>query len=450
VKTRSAMLAMVLALPLAAGCGGGATGERDAAVQLLVFGSPEELGAYRTLVQAYERARPGGRVQLVEASDRTDLITRLSTSIAGGEPPDVFLMNYRFYGQFAAKGAIEPVGERLRSSTVIKASDLYPTAMEAFRWRGEQLCMPQNVSSLAVYYNRDLFARYGVPEPRPGWKWNDMVATAAALTRDANGVTVVRPPSEEGESEGTESEAAARRVATYGLGVEPSIIRLAPFVWSNGGEIVDNPQRPTRFTLDTPQAREALGNLVALRLTDGAVPTDEEVEAEDDESRFVNGRLAMLLSSRRATTTFRTIKDFDWDVAPLPIYDRQVGILHSDAYCITRGARDKDAAWRFVEYAMSAEGQRIIAATGRTVPSHMEVSRSAAFLDPANPPRQAQVFLDAIPTVRAMPTVSTWPEIEDAVQGILENALYRGDPLDAVIRDIDQQTRPLFARAEGP
>jgi multiple sugar transport system substrate-binding protein len=137
-------------------------------------------------------------------------------------------------------------------------------------------------------------------------------------------------------------------------------------------------------------------------------------------------------------------------VAPLPIYDRQVGILHSDAYCVTRGARDKDAAWRFVEYAISAEGQRIVAATGRTVPSHIEVSRSNAFLDATKPPRRAQVFLDAIPTVRAMPTVSTWPEIEDAVAGILENALYRGDPLVGVVRDVDERTRPLFARGEGP
>jgi len=158
----------------------------------------------------------------------------------------------------------------------------------------------------------------------------------------------------------------------------------------------------------------------------------------------------MLLSSRRSTTTFRTITQFDWDVAPLPVYDRQVGILHSDAYCITRGSRNKDAAWRFVEYAASADGQRTIAATGRTVPSNIEVSRSSAFLDPAKPPRHAQVFLDAVPTVRAMPTISTWPEIEDVVAGILENALYRGDRLDDAIRQIDEQTRPLFARGEGP
>jgi multiple sugar transport system substrate-binding protein len=429
------------ALALLSGCSGPIGADDPAStVKLLVFGAPEELNAYRTLVGAYEKAHPGSTVLLVQAGDRSDLITRLSTSIAGGQPPDVFLMNYRFYGQFAARNAIEPLDSRLRTSDRVKLSDLYPTAVDAFRWRGQQLCLPQNVSSLAVYYNRTLFAKYGVPEPRDGWAWNDMLASASALTRDASGAVVV----------GTETEGTAKRVATYGLGVEPSIIRLAPFVWSNGGEIVDNQQRPTRFTLNTPQAREALTNLVDLRRRFGVVPTDEEVEAEGDEARFTNGRLAMLLSSRRSTTTLRTIKDFDWDVAPLPIYDRQAGILHSDAYCITRGAPQKEAAWRFVEYALSAEGQRIVAATGRTVPSHMGVSRSAAFLDPAQPPRRAQVFLDAVPTVRAMPTVSTWPEIEDVVAGVLENALYRGDKLDDVIRGIDEQTRPLFARAEAP
>jgi multiple sugar transport system substrate-binding protein len=437
------MLAAALAATLAVtGCGDGSGdgGGGRGPIQLLVFGAPEELAAYRTLVGAYQKAHPGATVQLVEASDRTDLITRLSTSVAGGQPPDVFLMNYRFYGQFAAKDAVEPVDQRLRDSTVVDAGDFYPAVMNAFTWRGRQLCMPQNVSSLAVYYNRDLFTKYRVPEPPAGWTWNDMLAAATALTRDAAGRQVTT----------VESEGAAAPVAVYGLGIEPSIIRLAPFVWSNGGEIVDDPRSPKRFTLDTPQAREALRNLVDLRLAYGVVPTDEEVEAEDDESRFVNGRLAMLMSSRRSTTTFRTITAFDWDVAPLPIYDRQVGILHSDAYCITRGSRDKDAAWRFVEYAASAEGQRTIAATGRTVPSNIEVSRSSVFLDPAKPPRNAQVFLDAIPTVRAVPTISTWPEIEDVVAGILENALYRGDRLDDVIRQIDEQTRPLFARGEGP
>ena len=434
--------AAVLCAALAAGCGssGGTGDDPSGPVRLLVFGAPEELAAYRTLADAYTKKHPDRRVQLVEASDRKDLLARLSTSIAGGEPPELFLMNYRFYGQFAVKDVIEPLDDRIAASAEVDPADYYPVAMDAFRWRGRQLCLPQNVSSLAVYYNRTLFEKYGVALPKPGWTWNDMLTTATALTRDAAG----------GVIRGTESEGAARRPAVHGLGIEPSVIRLAPFVWSNGGEIVDDPARPTRLTLDAPAAREALKNLIDLRLAYGVVPTDEEVESEDDESRFANGRLAMLLSSRRSTTTFRSITGFEWDVAPLPVYRQAAGILHSDAYCMTRGGRNKTGAWNFLEYAMSADGQRTIAATGRTVPSHIEVSRSPAFLGPAQPPRSSTVFLDAIPTVRALPTVSTWPEIEDVTGGILENALYRGDRLDDVIRRLDEQTRPLFARGEHP
>lgn len=415
-------------------------GEPGGPVRLLVSGSPEELAAFRTLVEAYEKDNRGTDIQLIEASDADDLITRLSTSIAGGTPPDIFLINYRAYGQFAARDAIEPVDERLRASTSIKATDFYAAPMEAFRWAGQQLCMPQNASSLVVYYNRSLFQKYGVAEPKAGWTWNDFVGTATALTRDANGAVV----------KGAESEGGAPRVAIYGLGVEPQIIRVAPFVWSNGGQFVDDPQKPSRFTFDAPAAREALKNFLDLRVAYGVVPTDEEIEAEDAESRFAHGRLAMLLQSRRATPTFRTITEFDWDIAPLPSYDRPSSILHSDAYCISRGSQDRDAAWRFVEFAMSPKGQEIIATTGRTVPSNIGVSRSAAFLDATKPPRNATVFLDAISIMQRVSTVSTWPEIEDVTNGILENALYRGDRLDDVIRELDETTRPLFARAAAP
>ena len=41
------------------------------------------------------------------------------------------------------------------------------------------------------------------------------------------------------------------KIDQYGLGVEASIIRLAPLVWSNGGEIVDSEKNPTRLTLSS-------------------------------------------------------------------------------------------------------------------------------------------------------------------------------------------------------
>jgi multiple sugar transport system substrate-binding protein len=435
-------------LMLLAACGGTAPREDKAAsdapakgeIRFLVFGDPAELAAFRDVVGAFQRSQPDVTVQLVEASDRADLIARVSTSIAGGSPPDVFLMNYRYYGQFAAKRAIEPIDERLRGSKAVREDDFYPEALDAFRWGGRLQCLPQNISSLAVYYNRDLFRKYGVQPPRAGWTWNEMIATAAQLTRDAGG-RVVRA---------SDPDAGGTAAAVYGLGVEPTLIRVAPFVWSNGGQLVDDERRPTRLALDSPQAKPALRAFLELRSPYGVVPTDDEVEAEDDEARFANGRLAMVLSSRRATPTFRKSAKFDWDVAPLPVHAQPAGILHSDAYCIPTGSKNKAAAWRFVEYALGEEGQTIVARTGRTVPSMKRVSRSPAFLDSGQRPRSAQVFLDAIPTVRRSPLISTWPEIEDATEGILENGLYHGEPVDQVVAKLDAATRQLFARGQVP
>jgi multiple sugar transport system substrate-binding protein len=428
VRRSLVLIASVLAFGAACGEEGSKSGKVSGSVSFMVFGDPDEIQGFRNMISAYKGEQPDVDVKLIEASDRDDLLARLATSFAGGTPPDLFLLNYRYYGQFASKGVLEPVQDRVKGSNVFEEGDFYEQALEAFRFDGTLTCLPQNISSLVVYYNKDLFAQAGVPVPKAGWKWADMVATAKKLTKDANG---------DGRAE------------VYGLGVEPVVIRLAPFVWSAGGELVDDDEKPTHFTLDTPEAQNAMADFFELRILDKVIPSEEEVASEDDETRFLNGRLAMLLESRRATPTFRAIDKFDWDVAALPQHKEPASILHSDGYCMTEASENKDAAWSFMEYALGPEGARIVAKSGRTVPSLKEVAESAAFLDPTAKPASSQIFLDAIPSIRHVPAISTWPEIEDAVEPMLEEALYKGESIDGLAREIRQATDSLFARAEG-
>jgi ABC-type glycerol-3-phosphate transport system substrate-binding protein len=142
--------------------------------------------------------------------------------------------------------------------------------------------------------------------------------------------------------------------------------------------------------VDTPEGLGALQAFFALRDQHLVIPSDQEREAEDEETRFLNGRLAMVFSSRRSTPSFWTITAFDWDIAPLPKHEEPAGILHSDAYCLTRASQEKDAAWRFMEFALGPEGQRITAQSGRTVPSLKEVAESNAFLDPSAEPANSR------------------------------------------------------------
>jgi multiple sugar transport system substrate-binding protein len=59
------------------------------------------------------------------------------------------------------------------------------------------------------------------------------------------------------------------------------------------------------------------------------------------------------------------------------------------------------------------------------------------------------VFLDSVPVIQRLPNVSTWPEIEDKANGILEEAFYSDLRANAVAEELAEQTAPLFARARS-
>ena len=404
------------------GTSGNLTGE----ISLQAFGEPAEMAVIADLVAGFKEVQPGASVNVISVPSQGDHMTKLSAAFAAGNPPDVWLLNYRRYGQFAAQDVIEPAANWLPKSSLIKEDMYYEEPLAAFSYNGILQCIPQNISSLVVYYNKDMFTANNIPFPKADWTWDDFLKTAQSLTKDTNG---------DGVND------------VHGLGVPPQIIRVAPFVWQNGAEIVDNPEKPTTLTLSEGPAREAVQFFMDLSLEHKVVPSEAEEKAEDLDSRFMNGRLAMFMASRVATPEFRNIKGFDWDVAGLPQKKQRASILHSDAYCMSAASKNKELAWAFVEYSQSPVGQTRVAKLGRTVPSLKEVAESPAFLEPTAPPASAKVFLDAVPEMKLVPVISTWPKIETLVNEELERAFYGMVPIDEAITKATDDSKELFAEA---
>lgn len=397
------------------GAGASANSESATApITVQVGADPEEAAVYRSLVTAYQDAG-GGEVELVTVG-RSDHLTRLSTAFASGGAPDVFLINYRQYAPFVQRGAVEPVGPLLERDGVDLA-EYYDEPLRAFNYDGELQCMPQNVSSLVVYWNRGLFQQAGVAAPAAGWTWDEIVAAAKALTT--------------GE--------------VKGVGIDSSIVRMAPFIWSSGGTIVDDDEAPTRTTLHEPEARAALQSVVDLIGT-GATPTKDQLAAQGLPEQFMTGKLAMFLSSRVEVPALREQRGLDFDVAGLPVMGEPASVLHSDAYCVASSSEHKDAAAKFIAYAVGQQGQTVTALGGRTVPSLRSVATSPAFLSPARPPASSQVFLDAIPLLKHTPVTPAWPEVEDVIGTQLQRAFEDGVPLDEVLAEIQKQADPLLQR----
>ncbi len=398
---KTIFIALIFIIPLAA-CSQ-KEGEVERTVSFMISGDPAERLAYLELVDVFHRKHPDIHVEVTHIPSTREYRTRLATEFAAGSPPDITLMNYRRYASFATENLLEPLDSYLRNSELIQPEDFYPVAIEAFTWEDEIMCLPQNISSLVVYYNEALFDAANILYPVDDWTWDDFVSTAVALTQDFDGDGLVDQ---------------------YGLGVDLSLYRLAPFVWQNSAPIVDNELAPTRLTLTRPPSLEALKWFVDLRQVHGVIPSRIEEGAMDSESRFVAGMTAMFLNSRRGTPTYREIENFTWDIAPLPRNKTSAGILHSDAYCLSTTTKNKEAAWIFIEYVNSVEGQTIIAGPGRTVPSLIEVAESSAFLNPSQLPSRSSVWLETIPTLRRVPIISTWEEIEKTASEEIERAVY--------------------------
>ena len=145
------------------------------------------------------------------------------------------------------------------------------------------------------------------------------------------------------------------------------------------------------------------------------------------------------------------------NISSLVVYNntdlfKQAGISRprqaSDAYCIAAGSDNKEAALEFIRFITGQQGQTLTAFGGRIVPSLRSVAESGAFLVPTQEPRHSEVFLEGVPLIRRTPVISTWPEIESVSEELLTRLFYEdGYSVDDFLRDLKDQTDPLFAEA---
>jgi multiple sugar transport system substrate-binding protein len=414
VRAAAACLALAFAA-VACGSDDEPATSRDAvpAITFQVTGDPEETRVYTELADQY-RTETGRTVKIVDVPERDAHLAKLTTSFSAGRPPEVFLLNYRYLGGFAERQVVEPAGPRLDSSDAFSREDFYPIPLKAFEYDGELQCIPQNASSLAVYYNVDAFREAGIEPPGDSWTYDEFAAAAEKLTGDG----------------------------THGVGFDPNTIRSAPWVWGAGGELVDDETSPTRFLYDTPEGRRGLEHMIALR-RNGWAPNADEVDAKATDERFLEGSVAMFLSSRRDVPLLRTITDFEWDVAPFPTDVEPASVLHSDGFCIAKGD-NADAAWMWVEYALGAKGQEVLAQSGRSVPSMKAVAESPVFLGADEPPANSRVFVDALSQMHQLPVTANWNEIEGKTDDVIEELYYGRISLDAALERLAEETDGTF------
>jgi multiple sugar transport system substrate-binding protein len=288
----------------------------------------------------FESKNPDIKIQFIEYD-----ATRLTAMLASGNPPD--FVRYAAVGSANAnaRGLCAPLDDYIAKSSVLKKDDLL-AVNDAFRWDGKQtgqgplygICKDWSQDS-TLWYNRALFEKAKVT-PLSGTEpvtYDQLLEIGKKLTVKSGGKTQV-----------------------YGVGVEWAwglYGPLAAMVSQQGGSLYSADLVTTDLT--TPEAKKALQWFVDFG-TAGVGPTSlDPVPDGADLSTFLAKRMAISqdgfwyggnFSSGDGTAMQSSIA-----MAPAP---QMGGKRISPCYAgwgamIPAKSKNKDAAWKLMEYFMA-------------------------------------------------------------------------------------------------
>ncbi|TNJ60339.1 extracellular solute-binding protein [Paenibacillus hemerocallicola] len=142
---------------------------------------------------------------------------------------------------------------------------------------------------LALYYNKDLFDRFGVPYPKDGMTWEQLLDTAKRLTREDGGVLY------RGFAGGPSNFVAVNQ---FSLGlVDPKTNQAA---------------------LQKDQWKSFLDALVPLYQMPGYSPTKKLLAVNDQSNLFFNEKTAAMLVAFSNGAPLANKSNLNWDLVSLP------------------------------------------------------------------------------------------------------------------------------------
>jgi multiple sugar transport system substrate-binding protein len=360
--------------------------------------SPLEATITRRLIARFEKLHPNIAVRFTAIN--RDYATVVLTRFAGGEPPDVLVIDGKFFHDWAAKGLLLPLDGYLQGQDVDIAR-FRPALLDAVRRPdGRTYAVPTNFSTVALFTNDEMLRAAGVAPPTT---WAELEHAAERLSHGSG---------------------ATRQ---FGLCIVPTWERMLLFALQQGGGLTD--RGGTRMLATSPETTRAV-QWVRSMLEGGTATSPELVGAQWCGDAFGRGRVAMALEgSWMLPPLKRQYPDLAWSTHPLPVGDRPATLAYSGNLGISRTSKNPDAAWMLVDFLASPVAQRELAKVGLAVPSLTGVEF----------PTQLQSFADGLDhaTVWSLPpgffnTVLITADNE--MSAVLEGK----QSIEGMLREVDQ------------
>lgn len=331
----------VIVLLASVGCGGHGLGDTRATMKFASWGAMQDQITYHELIRRYESAHADTHVELMFIPFG-NYFTKLQLLLVGGVAPDTVTISNNMAYQLKNNGHLvdlQPYVDEER-----RTNPGFLTEEQFFIDKLKPVCsfddhlyyIPVGPMVFHLYYNKSLFDKAGVPYPHEGWTWDEFLDAARKLTVEENG-----------------------RVSQWGFLCSnwTDVWRL--FILQNGGDVFDDYVRPTHCTIDTPEAAEALQFLQDLIYKYHVSPSPLQA-TQNVSTDFMTGRLAMTIHGTWMVEQYRNIKQFAWDMGPLPMRKRYANLVGSGGYGMTAQCKDPRKGWEFLKNFLSEDTQRLM------------------------------------------------------------------------------------------
>lgn len=368
-------------------------------VEVMYWGSPEEIEIITNLVKNWQKKHPDIKVKLTHVPAGEPYRQKFLTRLAGGDPPDIAFVEVNIWPSFYAKNAFIPLNQFIEKDPSFNLEEFFPAVVKRFTVKGKIYIIPRDTAPFAcIYYNKEIFDEAGIPYPKDNWTWQEFLEVAKKLTKRAEG-----------------------KVERYGFYTWAWI----NFVYSAGGRLVDNIWNPRRCVLDSPEAIEGLKFYVNLSHKWGVSPTPTEMNAlgMDAQGMFAMGKLAMYGSGIWETPIFRKQCSFDWDVAPFPVGPKgQYWATGGSGYGIVRGCKDPEAAWEVLKGLAGDYGQIQLAEKGLAQPANMRIAYSSHWAKSPKKPLHKDFLNWAVDHAIYYPFHPEWSKMDAIIGEYLQKA----------------------------
>jgi len=320
----------------------------------------EEEAVEKEIVEAFNKTHPNIEIQL-ESCAYADYTSKLITQLSAGTAPDV--INVSELAEWAAFGVLEDLAPYIAKEPGL-LDVFFPKVVDFARYdgtvtgQGPLYGLPMNAGCYILFYNKDMFDRYGIPYPDSTWTFDTLVEVGAKFVEDRDGDGIFDQ---------------------FGL--------IIPNVWNDvfvdmimrgfGGTLWSENRK--NCLIGTPAGLDAVQYIADLSNKNHIMPTFAERTATTEQ--FEMGNLAMVIHHTYANSIFHKRASFNWGIAPLPVGPSgQVGVpVMGHPIAIYANSKVKDAAFEVIKYLISKEVQEKRYRELRTPPSRPDAGDDSVF-----------------------------------------------------------------------